>query len=250
MPNQPQKAPVVLQVKNLSVELGGQKILSDINLDVQHGSIHAILGPNGAGKTTFIRCLTGSLPHKGTITFHHYGNGRVGYVPQLLEFDHSLPLTVSDFLMLMLQKSPILFRRSNAIQKQVVECLEKTNCSHLADRLIGGLSGGEMRRVLLAQALTPLPEVLLLDEPASNIDEVGARSFEKVLTSLRDDHGIAIIMVSHDLSTVTRIADNATGIKGSVTWAGAAKELHDHEVLEKVFGVQVFAAKPGEEIVG
>lgn len=241
---------VALQVRDLSIKLGGQVILENVNIDVLKNSIHAVLGPNGAGKTTLIRCLTGSLPHKGRITYHFNGNGRIGYVPQLLEFDHSLPLTVFDFLMLMMQKSPVLFRRTSAMKKNVVDCLQKTGCDHLIDRLVGGLSGGEMRRVLLAQALTPAPEILLLDEPASNIDEVGARSFEQVLIDLKNNHGIAIIMVSHDLSTVLRIADRGTGINGSVTWTGVTDELRDPATLEKVFGVQAFSVGPGEEIVG
>lgn len=239
-----------LEIMDLSVQLGGQTILSGINIDVRRGSIHAILGPNGAGKTTFIRCLTGSLPHRGAIEYRFCGNGRFGYVPQLLEFDHSLPLTVGDFLMLMMQKTPILFRRTAAMEDKVIECLQKTSCAHLLHRLVGGLSGGEMRRVLLAQALTPAPEILLLDEPASNIDEVGARSFEQVLVELRDTLGITIIMVSHDLATVLRIADQATGINGTVTWSGTATQLREPKALEAVFGVQAFSALSGEAMVG
>lgn len=238
-----------LEVRDLSVQLGGQTILNNVTLDVAKGTIHAVLGPNGAGKTTFIRCLTGSLPHKGLIRFNFCGNGRIGYVPQFLEFDHSLPLTVSDFLILMMQNIPIIFRRTSDMRQSVLACLEKTECSHLAERLVGGLSGGEMRRVLLAQALTPVPEILLLDEPASNIDEVGARSFEQVLMNLKDEHGIAIIMVSHDLSTVLRIADQATGINGTVTWSGSVSELNDPKILEKVFGVQAFSSHRADGMV-
>nr|MBF0222240.1 metal ABC transporter ATP-binding protein [Desulfobulbaceae bacterium] len=235
-----------LEVRDLSVQLGGQTILNNVTMDVERGTLHAVLGPNGAGKTTFIRCLTGSLPHKGLIRFNFCSNGRIGYVPQFLEFDHSLPLTVTDFLLLMMQDIPIIFRRTTAMRDNVLACLEKTDCAHLAERLVGGLSGGEMRRVLLAQALTPVPEILLLDEPASNIDEVGARSFEQVLLNLRDEHGIAVIMVSHDLSTVLRIADKVTGINGTVTWSGLSSNLKDPKILEAVFGVQAFSAQSRE----
>ena len=240
----------VIEVRDLSVELGGQTILDRINIDVQQATIHAVLGPNGAGKTTLIRALTGSLPYKGDIRFRLFNNGRIGYVPQLLEFDHTLPLTVTDFLLIMMQKKPVLFRRSKALREEVIDCLRKTTSEHLADRLIGGLSGGELRRVLLAQALTPTPEILLLDEPASNIDEVGARAFEQTLTRLRDEHGIAIIMVGHDLGAISRICDQVTGINGKVTWSGHSRGLRDPEVLETIFGVQAFAVNPGQEIVG
>ena len=244
-------APIkVLEVRDLSVNLGGHTILDRINFDLQNGTIHALLGPNGAGKTTFIRCLTGSLAHKGLIRYRLSGKGRIGYVPQFLEFDHSLPLTVADFLMIMIQKKPVLFSRSNKIRQEIISSLEKTACEHLADRLIGGLSGGELRRVLLAQALTPTPELLLLDEPASNIDEVGARAFEQTLINLRDQHKIAIIMVGHDIGTISRIADMATGINGSVTWSGPGQDLKNQEVLETIFGVQAFAVNNNQEIIG
>jgi len=239
-----------LEICDLSLRLGGQQILHDINIEVAHGTIHALLGPNGAGKTTLIRCLTGSMPHKGTIRFGFRGNGRIGYVPQLLEFDHSLPLTVSDFLLLMLQHRPVLFHRSTAQRQQVLDCLTKTDSMHLVDRLIGNLSGGELRRVLLAQALTPVPEILLLDEPASNIDEVGARAFEQTLVNLRDEHGISIIMVSHDITTVARIADHATGINETVTWNGPGKSLRESDTLEIIFGSQTFSAEHGEMRIG
>lgn len=240
----------VIEVRDVTVQLGGQTILDRINIDVRQGTIHAVLGPNGAGKTTLIRCLTGSLPYKGDIRYRLFNNGRIGYVPQLLEFDHTLPLTVADFLLIMMQKKPVLFRRSTAVRQEVIDCLRKTTSEHLADRLIGGLSGGELRRVLLAQALTPTPEILLLDEPASNIDEVGARAFEQTLTRLRDEHGIAIIMVGHDLGAISRICDQVTGINGKITWSGPSRGLRDPEVLETIFGVQAFAVNPGQEIVG
>lgn len=239
----------VLEVRDLHVQLGGQTILDRINIDVRQGTIHAVLGPNGAGKTTLIRCLTGSLPYKGVIRYRLFNKGRIGYVPQLLEFDHTLPLTVADFLLIMMQKKPVLFRRSKAIRQEIIACLRKTTSEHLADRLIGGLSGGELRRVLLAQALTPTPEILLLDEPASNIDEVGARAFEQTLIELRDEQGIAIILVGHDLATISRISDQVTGINGKITWSGPGRGLRDQEVLETIFGSGAFALNSSHEVL-
>jgi len=230
----------VLEVKNLAVRLGGHQILDKVSLSLMPGSLHAILGPNGAGKTTLIRSLVGSLPHTGEIRYNFQKSARIGYVPQLLEFDHSLPMTVTDFLALMLQKKPVLFGLSNKVRQTIHDCLAKTSCSHLMDRLLGGLSGGELRRVLLAQALEPTPEVLILDEPASNIDELGAKAFEKTLTDLCNRQGIAILMVGHDLATMQRIAHTVTGINGTVTYTGDVKNLQDPQVLSQIFGVQAF----------
>ncbi|RWX46562.1 ABC transporter [Candidatus Electrothrix aarhusensis] len=94
----------LLEIDNLSVSLRGNRILEDINLRVKKGHIHALTGPNGAGKTTLMRSVMGGMPHKGTIRFLFRESSRVGYVPQFLEFDHSVPITVFDFLFLMLKK--------------------------------------------------------------------------------------------------------------------------------------------------
>lgn len=240
----------VLEVRNLSVRLGGHLILDQLDMDVFPATIHALLGPNGAGKTTLIRSLIGTLPHSGTIRFSFSGPGRIGYVPQLLEFDHSLPISVADFFSIMLQKKPVYLGSSASLRLTILENLQKTDSDHLIDRLIGSLSGGELRRVLLAQALVPTPEILILDEPASNIDEFGTRAFEKTLTELRDKQKITILLVAHDLATMLRIADHVTGINGSLSYTGPASSLQKPEVLKKIFGVQAFEAGDVREVIG
>lgn len=221
----------LLEVRDLSLTLGGNKILDKVNLDVKHGQIHALIGPNGAGKTTLIRSIMGGMPHKGTIRFLFGDNGRIGYVPQLLEFDHSVPITVFDFLFLMLRKSPLFLSRRRPMRARIEEILAATECEHLIDRAVGYLSGGEFRRVLLAQALVPKPELLLLDEPASSIDEVGARHFEQLLMQLKQEHGHSILMVSHDMRTIHRIADRVTAINQTVTYDGSTDNLSLSDLL-------------------
>ena len=233
--------PSLLQVKNLAVTLGGNKILNQVNLEVRHGTIHALIGPNGAGKTTLIRSIMGGMPHKGLIRFRFNGNGRIGYVPQLLEFDHSVPITVFDFISLMLQRVPVFLSSRRSRRQRIRKILAATDCEHLLDRLIGGLSGGEFRRVLLAQALTPTPELLLLDEPASNVDEYGVRQFESMLVRLKKDHGHSILMVGHDLQMITRIADRVTAINRTVIYDGSADELKDPSRVAELFGLKVAA---------
>lgn len=217
--------PNLLEVRDLSLTLGGNDILRDINMDVGHGRIHALIGPNGAGKTTLIRSIMGGMPHKGTVRFRFCDNGRIGYVPQLLEFDHSVPMTVFDFLFLMLRKTPLFLSRHKPMRAQILEILAATQCEKLIDRMVGYLSGGEFRRVLLAQALVPKPELLLLDEPASNVDEVGARQFEQMLIELKEEQGHSILMISHDMQTILRIADWVTAINQTVTFDGSPDDL-------------------------
>jgi len=247
MSNEPQPQPPpdaatpLLTVRGLAVALGGNRILDDINLEVGRGHIHALIGPNGAGKTTLIRAIMGGMPHQGTIEFHFRGNGRIGYVPQLLEFDHSLPITVGDFFALMLQRRPAIVGQRRAVREQIRATLAETSSDNLIDRLLGGLSGGELRRVLLAQALVPVPELLLLDEPASNVDEIGAQQFEDTLLRLQSAHGITVLMVGHDLQTILRNADAVTGINHHVTFQGHPRELSDPATLGRLFGVQALS---------
>lgn len=224
----------LLEIRDFSLTLGGNRILRDVNMDVRHGHIHALIGPNGAGKTTLIRSIMGGMPHKGTIRFFFGDNGRIGYVPQLLEFDHSVPITVFDFLYLMLRKFPLFLGRRRAMREEILKILQVTECEHLIDRGVGYLSGGEFRRVLLAQALVPKPELLLLDEPASNVDEVGARHFEKMLVQLKQEHGHSILLVSHDMQTILRIADRVTAINRTVTYDGSPDNLSLSDMITNV----------------
>ncbi len=242
MPKQKKNKPEeinLLEIRDLAVTLGGNEILNQVNMDVKHGQIHALIGPNGAGKTTLIRSIMGGMPHKGTIRFYFGDTGRIGYVPQLLEFDHSVPITVFDFISLMLQRLPLFFSRCSNKRQKITKILEATHCEHLLDRLIGDLSGGEFRRVLLAQALTPAPELLLLDEAASNVDEHGALQFEKMLVHLKQNYGHSILMVGHDIQMMLRIADRVTAINRTVTFDGSPDELKNPERIAGLFGINV-----------
>ncbi len=225
--------PNLLEVTDLSVTLRGNRILEQINLAVKKGHIHALTGPNGAGKTTLMRSVMGGMPHQGTIRFLFRDSCRLGYVPQFLEFDHSVPITVFDFLFLMLKRVPVFLGRRRAMRERITAILAATNCAHLIDRCVGQLSGGEFRRVLLAQALEPKPELLLLDEPASNIDEVGIRQFEEMLISLRDQHGITILMVSHSLEMISRVADRVTAINRSIFYDGSPDGLTHFDLQQQ-----------------
>ncbi|MCI5222360.1 MAG: ATP-binding cassette domain-containing protein [Candidatus Electrothrix sp. AR4] len=180
-----------------------------------------------------MRSIMGGMPHKGSIRFLFRDTCRVGYVPQFLEFDHSVPITVFDFLFLMLKKMPVFLGRRRAMRTRIKKILSATDCAHLIDRCVGQLSGGEFRRVLLAQALEPKPELLLLDEPASNIDEVGIRHFEEMLINLRDEQKISILMVCHSMDMISRIADSVTAVNRSIFYDGPTKGLCHSDLLQQ-----------------
>ena len=234
-----------LRLRDLSVSLGGQPILEAVNLEVAAGSLHAVIGPNGAGKTTLIRSLLGLLPHRGEIRFRFRASGRIGYVPQGLETDREVPMTVGDLLGVMLSRRPAFLGASRRRRDEMARLLARTGAESLLERPLSGLSGGEWRRVLLAQALAPLPEVLLLDEPASQVDEAGARLIEDLLRELVREEGMTVILVGHDIPAILRCADRVTAINRCVTYDGDPEPLRDPRRLSRLFDAGPEAALPG-----
>ena len=188
----------------------GQPLLSDFSLTVERGTVHAITGPNGAGKTTLVSAILGLVPFEGRIVAHWAGRGRIAYVPQQFQVDRTLPVTVADFLALTRQRRPVCFGVTRGTRTRVGQLLDRVKLNGFATRPLAALSGGELRRVLLANALDPLPELLILDEPTSGLDETSARWLDQTLTSLKTE--MTVLMVSHDADQVRRIADRVTDL--------------------------------------
>lgn len=222
-----------ISVRNLALTFGTTRILDAVNLEVEAGTLHALVGPNGAGKTTLLRAILGEQPHQGEIRLDLGRHGRLGYVPQSLALDPSLPLTVTDFLALMLGRRPALFGAGRRKRERYRGVLERTASGHLIDRPMSALSGGEMRRVLLAAALEPMPVILLLDEPTSQVDEAGLSIFEDLTRTLRP--AVTILMVGHDLVSLARTADRVTVINRTVIHEGPAHGLADPTLVARLF---------------
>lgn len=205
--------------RNVGIRFGGQDILKDISFAVKAGEIHAIVGPNGGGKTTLIRALLGQTPHEGQIDV---GGGKefiIGYAPQFLELDRNMPITVRDVLTIMNQRRPVFLGRSGANRPEQDAALERLGLKDKAKQLYGSLSGGERQRVLFAQALVPNPDLLIMDEPTSNMDEAGALLVESIVRELAKN-GTTVMWVNHDWAQVRRVADTVTMISRVVTAHG------------------------------
>jgi zinc transport system ATP-binding protein len=198
----------LLEVSDLTVRHGREVLLSNISFSVQRGSLHALVGPNGAGKTTLLTAILGLTPFSGRIIAHWEGSGRMAYVPQQFHVDRTLPVTTADFLALTRQKRPVCFGITSTARRRISLLLDRVGLKGFESRLLSVLSGGELRRVLLANALDPLPELLILDEPAGGLDETAARWLDVTLASLKGE--MTVLMVSHDSEQVRRIADNVT----------------------------------------
>ena len=166
-----------LRVENLSVRIGSDPILQDINLHVHCGELVALIGPNGAGKSTFLKAILGQREYEGVIAFSEPGQRskkpRIGYVPQSPAFDPSDPVSVADLFACCMSKRPAFLGLGKAMRQKVLECLERVHGEDLIDKRVGTLSGGELQRILLALALEPMPNILILDEPLSGVDVEG-----------------------------------------------------------------------------
>jgi zinc transport system ATP-binding protein len=230
-----------LAIRNLTVRKGGAEILSGIDADIRCGEVTALIGPNGAGKTTLLQAILGQVRYTGEIRFcrspeHGEGAPRIGYVPQHLAFDRETPLTVLDFLALSAQRRPVFFGPSRAVRRSARESLEHAGMVHLLDHPLGKLSGGELQRVLFALALRDSPDILLLDEPVSGVDLAGEEQFRDFLSRVHGSSRFSLLLVSHDLSVVTRHADQVICLNRRIVCQGATTEVLTAENLAAMYG--------------
>ena len=213
-----------LRVEHLSVRIGGEEILHDINLHVHCGQMVALIGPNGAGKSTFLKAVLGQRDYQGVIAFSEAGQRskkpRIGYVPQSPAFDPSDPVTVADLFACCMSKRPAFLGLGKDMTQTVRECLSRVHGESLIHKRVGTLSGGELQRVLLALALEPLPNILILDEPLSGVDVEGMETLMDMLDEIRKTYDLSILMTSHDFSMLPRYADHVVLIDRQVRIQG------------------------------
>lgn len=226
-----------LRVQNLSVTIGGDTILKDVNLHVHCGQMVALIGPNGAGKSTFLKAVLGERDYDGVIAFSTPGQRshkpRIGYVPQSPNFDPSDPVSVADLFACCQSKRPAFLGLSKQMRKDVLASLDMVHGRDLIDKRVGTLSGGELQRVLLALALEPLPNILILDEPLSGVDVEGMQSLMDMLDEIRKEYDLSILMTTHDFSMLPRYADQVVLIDHGIKIKGTPEEvLASPEFLE------------------
>ena len=228
-----------LRVKDMSVKIGGDEILHHVDMHVHCGELVALIGPNGAGKSTFLKAVLGQVDHDGVIAFSAPGQRerrpRIGYVPQSPAFDPGDPLTVADLFACCMSKRPAFLGLSKAMRQTVLDCLERVHGEELIDKRVGNLSGGELQRVLLALALEPLPNILILDEPLSGVDVEGMGTLMDMLDEIRKTYDLSILMTTHDFSTLDKYADQVILIDHTVLCKGTPKEVLASEAFSNVF---------------
>ena len=207
-----------LKIEHLSVKFGGEAALDDVNLHMHCGQMVALIGPNGAGKSTLIRAILGQREYEGKITFHAADGReeklRIGYVPQSPTFDPADAVSVMDLFTCCIFKRPAFLRPTRAMRKKVTECLTRVHGESLIDKRVGTLSGGELQRVLLALALEPMPNILILDEPLSGVDVEGMELLMQMLDEIRKKYDLSILMTTHDFSMLPRYCDRVVLLAG------------------------------------
>ena len=228
-----------LKVQNVSVKIGGDKILRDVNLHVHCGQMVALIGPNGAGKSTLLKALLGEREFDGNIIFSVPGSrrakARIGYVPQSPNFDPGDPVSVADLFTCCLSRRPAFLAASKKNRELIEECLERVHGEELIDKRVGTLSGGELQRVLLALALEPMPNILILDEPLSGVDIEGQTGLMDMLDEIRRDYDLSILMTTHDFSMLGRYADRVVLIDHEVKCQGTPEEVLESPEFRAAF---------------
>ncbi len=237
-----------VKIKNLTVKKGNNVILYNVNLTAHHGETLALIGKNGAGKTTLLKAILGSINFKGEINFFNSKgqeilNPKIGYVPQRLSFDRHTPITVMDLFCANSTSVPVWLCYRKKSKRKAIEILERVGAQNHVNKPIGRLSGGELQRVLLALALDPMPDILLLDEPVSAVDRAGINQFYSLINTMRKDYHMPVLLVSHDLGHVIKYASSYALIDHGVAEVDFASNLPLSYNVRKTFGLD-----PGGEV--
>lgn len=229
-----------LRLQGVSVQIGTDSILKDVSLHVHCGELVALIGPNGAGKSTILKAILGQREYKGVISFavpgrRHRTPPRIGYVPQSPTFDPADPVTVADLFACCMTKKPAFLGLGKKLRDHILSCLDRVHGADLIDKRVGTLSGGELQRVLLALALEPLPNILILDEPLSGVDVEGMSTLMDMLDEIRSTYDLSILMTTHDFAMLPKYADQVVLIDHGVLCQGSPEEVLNSDAFCTVF---------------
>ncbi len=220
----------LLTAASLAVDAGGRRVLHDVDFTIEPSEIVTVVGPNGAGKSTFVRALIGALRPSGGRLRRMRGL-KIGYVPQRLAVDATMPMTVERFLNLPRRRP----------RKDVADALARVGADGLERQQMATLSGGQLQRVLLARALADRPHLLVLDEPTQSLDQPAIAAFYRLLADVRHDLGCAVLLVSHDLNVVMGASDRVICLNGHICCQGTPTFVTAAPEYRALFGRDAFA---------
>ncbi|HSX34558.1 MAG TPA: metal ABC transporter ATP-binding protein [Candidatus Saccharimonadales bacterium] len=225
----------IIELKNVSFAYGAQPTLHNLNLTVEPGEYVGVIGPNGGGKTTLIKLLLGLLqPQEGTVELfgtparQFKDRSKIGYVPQRIgSNDFRLPITVLEV---------VRFGAPRGSEQRARASLTQLDIENLALRRLSELSGGQQQKVFIAKALASQPEVIILDEPTAGVDVKAQDDFYQLLASLNKQHGLTIILVSHDIDVVVNEVSKLACINEELVYHGLPKDFIEKDYINKLYG--------------
>ena len=217
---------ILVKLNDAGLQLNNKWLVKGVSLQVEKGKIVTLIGPNGSGKSTTAKIALG-IYKKIDGSVEKYTN-KVGYVPQKISIDWTLPLRVNDFMML-----------TESLNKEPIdEALSLTGVIHLKDKNLGDLSGGEFQRVLLARAISKIPDLLVLDEPVQGVDFTGEIALYELIKKISDELSCGILLISHDLHTVMSATDFVVCLNGHVRCSGSPMDVAKNNEYKALFGEQ------------
>ena len=245
---------VMVETRNLDVEINGYPVLQGVNLKVEEQSFTGLIGPNGGGKTTLLRAILGLIrPDRGEVLIQGVplGTGEsrswiMGYVPQQINIDRRFPVSVLDTVIMGRYGKIGIGRRPKKYDRDMaMACLDKVGMIHLSGQQIGSLSGGEKQRVFMARSLCAEHRVLILDEPVAAVDLAAQDSFYRLLQQLRKEYALTVIMTTHDIGVVPIHCDAVACLNRTLHLHGRPEDILKSEVFKKLYGTEVEAVMHG-----
>ena len=217
---------ILVKLNNVGIQQNDKWLVKGVSLEVEKGKIVTLIGPNGSGKSTTAKIALGIYKNiEGNV--EKFTNN-VGYVPQKISIDWTLPLRVKDFMVL----------TDNIKNELIDEALSLTGVIHLKEKNLGNLSGGEFQRVLLARAISKKPELLVLDEPVQGVDFTGEIAMYELIKKISEKLNCGILLISHDLHTVMSATDHVVCLNGHVCCSGSPKDVARNNEYKALFGEQ------------
>ena len=217
---------ILVKLKDAGFKMNDKWLVQGVSLQVEKGKIVTLIGPNGSGKSTTAKIALG-IYKKIEGAVEKFTN-KVGYVPQKISIDWTLPLRVNDFMVL----------TENLKSETIDEALSLTGVIHLKDKNLGDLSGGEFQRVLLARAISKKPDLLVLDEPVQGVDFTGEIALYELIKKICDELDCGILLISHDLHTVMSATDHVVCLNGHVCCSGSPTDVAKNDEYKALFGEQ------------
>lgn len=214
----------LISLKNLSLGYDNQIVLKNINLDIEEDDFICIVGPNGSGKSTLVKGILGLIkPMKGKVVYNNLKQNFIGYMPQETKVDANFPASVFEIVLSGCLNKSLFYKKKD--KEIAINNLKILGIESLKDKCFCDLSGGQRQKVLLARSLCATSKLLILDEPSNNLDSKSKKDLYKIINDLNKNHGITIIMITHDLDHDNLIGNKILSLREDDIFFGSTKEF-------------------------